>query len=392
MSAWEQNLFLIALAIVLVAVLSAPLPHSQATPIDQFLAPLPGYAANADLLDPFGTTTIEECLQACLNYSGPSYGDLGCIHANICAQNSTSPWRCGIGGASRGYTLASADPCHYYQRIRPRNDSRVAPAVSYKLDVPSANVSLNGGILGALQDQALDYLLSTYTVDDLLFPFRARAGLPQPPGAHCIGWDCPVGWIEGSVSGLFLMGAGGHLKWKEDPQLRAMMDGLVDGIEQCTQANGYLAAFPESALGNDEHPDYTTSWTVHGFLEAHAAGNPKALAMIRRHMNLFNNHTLLPQFLPPDGGNAPWQTPYGPPPPGWNGVNSSGYGTAGDHTIYLIVQGLIHNTRMALSDAGTQADVDLISTLYEEPWWLDMLARAATRRPSGRSTGFRTTT
>ena len=38
--------------------------------------------------------------------------------------------------------------------------------------------------------------------------------------------------------------------------------------------------------------DYTTSWTVHGFLEAAIAGNAKALRMIRAHMNVFNNHTV----------------------------------------------------------------------------------------------------
>ena len=44
------------------------------------------------------------------------------------------------------------------------------------------------------------------------------------------------------------------------------------------------------------------------------------------------------------------------------------------HTIYLIVQGIIHNTRMALSPVGTLADVDLVANLYGEPWWLDALA------------------
>ena len=46
---------------------------------------------------------------------------------------------------------------------------------------------------------------------------------------------------------------------------------------------------------------------------------------------------------------------------------------------YLIVQGLIHNTRMALSPVGTQADVDLLQTLYIEPWWLQgLIARDLT--------------
>lgn len=41
---------------------------------------------------------------------------------------------------------------------------------------------------------------------------------------------------------------------------------------------------------------------------------------------------------------------------------------------YLIVQGLIHSTRMALSPVGTQADVDLLQSIYIEPWWLEALA------------------
>lgn len=211
-------------------------------------------------------------------------------------------------------------------------------------------------------------------MDDLLFNFRKRAGVPQPPGAACIGWDCREDWIEGSLAGLFLMGAGGHLRWREHAQLRSMMDQLIDGIENCTESDGYLAAFPQAKLATDEHPDYTTSWTVHGFLEAHTAGNPKALRMIRAHMNVFNNHSLLPTFLPPDGGNWPWQVPAGPFPHGIDNKTSYTGSTLTGHTIYLIVQGLIHSTRMALSPAGTHADVELLESLYIEPWWLAALA------------------
>ena len=113
---------------------------------------------------------------------------------------------------------------------------------------------------------------------------------------------------------------------------------------------------------------------MHGFLEAHIAGNPKALRMIRAHMNVLNNHTLIPTFLPPDGGNWPWQVPAGPWPPGIDNKTSYTGSTLTGHTIYLIVQGLIHSTRMALSEAGTQADVDLLESIYIEPWWLQALA------------------
>jgi len=66
--------------------------------------------------------------------------------------------------------------------------------------------------------------------------------------------------------------------------------------------------------------------------------------------------------------------PLGPWPPGINNKTSFTGQTLTGHTIYLIVQGLIHSTRMALSPVGTQADVNLLESHYIEPWWLAALA------------------
>jgi hypothetical protein len=267
-----------------------------------------------------------------------------------CSQPSPGSLSCQLSAYSRTFAVVANASAHggsasslYYQRLQPRNDTRFVQAVPFALDVPTGGVELRGGVLAAAFANGINYLLG-YSVDDLLFNFRKRAGLPNP--GKCVGWDCRTDWIEGSLAGLFLMGAGGHLRWVEHPALRAMMDELIDGIENCTEPDGYLAAFPQAKLATDEHPDYTTSWTVHGFLEAAVAGNPKALRMIRAHMDVFNNHSLLPTFLPPDGGNWPWQVPAGPFPPGINNVSSFTGSTMTGHTIYLIVQGLIHNTRM----------------------------------------------
>ena len=281
--------------------------------------------------------------------------------------------QCTLSGHSRVYTVGARPGSSYFQRLQPRNDTPITQAVPYALDVPTSGVTLKPGLLRDAFDINALYLLG-FEVDDLLFDFRRRANVSQAPGAKCVGWDCRVDWIEGSLAGLYLMGAGGHLRWEEHAQLRAAMDKLIDGIANCTEPDGYLAAFTQAKLATDEHPDYTTSWTVHGFLEAHVAGNAKALRMIRAHMNVFNNHTLLPTFLPPDGGNWPWQVPAGPWPGGINNVSQFTGSTLTGHTIYLIVQGLIHSTRMALSPAGTQADIDLLESMYIEPWWVEALA------------------
>src|SRR4051794_29962533 len=62
----------------------------------------------------------------------------------------------------------------------------------------------------------------------------------------------------------------------------------------------------------------------------------------------------LPEFLPPDDG---------PPKP-------ATWGSERGHQIYLIYQGIIHQTRMAASPLGRKRDVELVQTLYQEDWWL----------------------
>ena len=41
----------------------------------------------------------------------------------------------------------------------------------------------------------------------------------------------------------------------------------------------------------------------------------------------------------------------------------------------LVDQGMIHNSRLALSAVGEQQDVDTLTEGYQEEWWLEQLAR-----------------
>lgn len=36
----------------------------------------------------------------------------------------------------------------------------------------------------------------------------------------------------------------------------------------------------------------------------------------------------------------------------------------------LIKQGIIHNTRLAMSSVGSKRDVEVVANLYQETWWL----------------------
>ena len=116
-------------------------------------------------------------------------------------------------------------------------------------------------------------------------------------------------------------------------------------------------------------PQYCAGWVTRGLLDAAGAGVPDALALAREAISGFNNHSLLPFFLPANNGPNP--TPERPS--GWNNVTNGGYGQARGHMIYMQEQGTIKHTLMAMSAAGTQADVDAARTLYEEGWWLTAL-------------------
>jgi hypothetical protein len=99
---------------------------------------------------------------------------------------------CGLNGYARDYAIATggnASALQYYQRLQPRNDAPVVQAVPFLLDVPVRGVTIDDGVLRAAFENNILYLTQHYTVDDMLFDFRKRAGNANPPGA-CHGWDC----------------------------------------------------------------------------------------------------------------------------------------------------------------------------------------------------------
>jgi Beta-L-arabinofuranosidase, GH127 len=108
---------------------------------------------------------------------------------------------------------------------------------------------------------------------------------------------------------------------------------------------------------------------THGLLEADLAGVTGSAEILRRHFDWFDYAIdELAQFLPALGG--PNVT--GDPWPG--GVPPDPYGEPFCRRDLQTNQGMVHNTRMALSRVGTQRDVDVVIDLYLEQWWVDALA------------------
>ncbi|MGO8718498.1 MAG: beta-L-arabinofuranosidase domain-containing protein [Acidobacteriaceae bacterium] len=218
--------------------------------------------------------------------------------------------------------------------------SQWKPAV-YKVQVPRGGVALQGGIFQAAMENNIAYLLTSYSVDELLRQFRERAGKPNPPGLP----KPDKFWEEdlaGSNAGRFLMGAGNTVRWIDNPELHRRMDAVVDGIQECRQPNGYIMAYPEDTIFYSERGAYTRAWLTHGLLEAGYGGNPKAFGLLRGNYDWFDQCEYLPKLL--------------------RGAVQGG-------------QGMIANTRMCISPVGKPLDAQVIQQYFQENYWLEHLAR-----------------
>ncbi len=222
----------------------------------------------------------------------------------------------------------------------PENVTSGWSTVPNRANPPLRGVMLNDGVFKKAMANNIDYLLTSFSVDDMLRPFRERAG--KPVGARMrepiAFWEST---LSGSSAGRFMMGAGNTLRWMEHAELRAYLNAVVDGIAECRQPNGYIMAYPEDKILHSERGGYTRAWVTHGLIEAGYAGNEKAFPLLRGFYDWFNQCEWLPRML--RGG------------------------TQG-------VQGMIAGTRMFFTPVGKPEDIQTIQRYYQESYWLEGLA------------------
>ena len=202
-------------------------------------------------------------------------------------------------------------------------------------------MELGDGLLREAVQNNIDYLLTSFSVDEMLRPFRERAGKPVSPGLRppIPFWDTD---LPGSSAGRFLMGAANTLRWQEHDELHRRMNAIVDGIAECRQSDGYIMAYPEDSIMHSERAGYTRAWVTHGLLEAGYTGHPKAFELLRGYYDWFDRCQYLPKLL---------------------------RGTAQG------VQGMVANTRMYFSPVGRPEDIQVVQRFFQENYWLDGLAR-----------------
>jgi hypothetical protein len=96
---------------------------------------------------------------------------------------------CELSGWGSEYTVVpNQSNSVYYTKSLPRNDSAAVAKVQYKLTVPTSGVRLTGGPFATAFATNLVYL-NQFPVEDMLYWFRQRAGVPNAATATSWGWD-----------------------------------------------------------------------------------------------------------------------------------------------------------------------------------------------------------
>lgn len=211
--------------------------------------------------------------------------------------------------------------------------------VEPQLRVPCRSVNI-GGLFREVMERNTHYLLTSFSVNDMLRDFRIRAGKAVSEKKDR---EIDIEWLKylpGSVAGRFLMGAGNQLRWIENAELRDRMNRIVDGIGACAEPNGYLVGFPENEMLVFEYGGYCRSWVSQGLIEAGIAGNAKAYPLLRKFYDWFNTCPYLPEM-----------------------VRRGAFGR----------QGIIPSTRLYHTPVGVPLDIQVAQRYYQENFWMDQL-------------------
>jgi DUF1680 family protein len=125
-------------------------------------------------------------------------------------------------------------------------------------DFPLDQVTLGDGLFASHRDLMLNFA-SNYPVDNMLFNFRANAGLPNPPGARPVGgWDTPTGNLRGHSAGHFMTLLAQAYAGSGDPTYQDKLDYMVTALGECQDALN-------ATVGQPAPPPPPASWVAGKF-------------------------------------------------------------------------------------------------------------------------------
>ncbi len=245
-----------------------------------------------------------------------------------------------------GITVLTRPPRPQGEGVVTDNPENIIPSDQwdppvYKAQTPIGGVQLSDGLFKKTMENNISYLMSSFTLDELVRNFYLKAGKPLQPLEKRLNnfWFAD---LPGQEAGRFLMGAGNTLRWMENDELRTRMDKIVDVIDECKEPDGYIMAYPKYKIFAGEYGAYTRSWVTHGLIEAGYAGNKKAFPLLRGFYDWFNTSCYLPELL-----------------------RRAGQGS----------QGIIPSTRMYFTPVGKPKDIQVVQQYFQENYWMEQLAK-----------------
>ena len=211
-------------------------------------------------------------------------------------------------------------------------DLRSKQAVRDEVLTPVSGVHVSDRLLRPAFENNLAFLKSL-SMDSMLYWFRRKAGQDAPGEPYRGHFEDN---IKGQTAGLFLMGAGNALRWREDAELRSMMKQILTCVEDCRDDDGYLMAVPKQEFGTKEYPGYVRAWLTFGLVAAGLSGDDRASRLLREWQDWFNRCGELRVI----------------------------------RYLHLAYQGISASTAAYFSPIGTREDIEIAEEYYPEGWRL----------------------
>jgi hypothetical protein len=220
----------------------------------------------------------------------------------------------------------------------------VAPSqwhpVRYAAAAPTADVTLQGGVLLSAFERNINYQLNNWNMDN--------------------SWSR---WLPGANEGRRMSAAGNILRWVDHPTLRTNLDALVNSIASRQRADGYALPYPDSDMAkavygaNNERMPYDRRNFTLGLIAAGQV-NPSAIPIARKFQDWLYSSSYVNTML--DGA----------------------LGIMGDQP----------NLSMYFSPAGKDDDVIVRERYWRQDWWLaqlkDQQPAAISRFPLNRAHSY----
>ncbi len=187
-----------------------------------------------------------------------------------------------------------ADEYENIQKGRKVSDPAQWQKVDYGAAMPTEGVLLKGAF-GELFDRNIKRIKRCFKEPDYVED-------PQPEPGKRRGWS---DWLPAANDGRILGGAAKALRWKEDAQLRQIVDEIVDRSKANMRSDGYFNYYTEAdsyahnhipnvensmeTILNSERKNYDRVFWTMGMLAAGKIGNETAYCLARRMTDWLEN-------------------------------------------------------------------------------------------------------